>query len=260
MLLLYWFLHRTLPDEVLPALDRGLVGVFLGSVGVCCLPFVCALLGRWFQTKCKISEKGISRSDINGARFLLWKDVTGYTPSRSNEFPGLMSILVHSKRRGMVLWIPRGELAEQVITTFAERCPLIHEDEKARSERVTVSDSETLELLLTSVAYSILAGYLLFAYPSRPMLIIVFGITILVGPGTIGCLLLYGKKTFRDGKLKAIACVFNMLGLVLLMLTWSLFAFYHWSQVIRELEQRGKTDMTSTPRTSLIHPTPSESS
>jgi len=257
LLLLYWFLHRTLPDEVLPALDRGLVGVFLGSVGVCCLPFVYALLGRWGPTNYEISEKRISKSDIAGLRVVLWKDVKGYTPSRSSEFPNVISILVHSKRRGMVLWIAEGDLAEQVMTTFRQRCPLIPEDEEERSGKPVPSDFEILQLLLTTVVYSGVVGYLLSACFSRPVLIFVFLITLLVGPGTMGCLLLYGKKTFRNKNLKCFAYVFNFFGLVLVISALVLFDFYYWSQVIKELEQQGKTDITSTPRTTLIHPTPS---
>lgn len=260
LLLLYWFLHRTLPDEVLPALDRGLVRVFLGSVGVCCLPFVYALLGRWGPTNYEISEKRISKSDIAGLRVVLWKHVKGYTPLRSSEFPNVISILVHSKRRGIVLWIAKGDLAEQVMRTFGERCPLIPEDEEERSGKPVPSDFEILQLLLTTVAYSGVVGYLLSGHLSRPTLIVVLVITLLAGPGTIGCLLLYGKKTFRNKNVKFFAYVFNLFGLVLVMLALVLFDFYYWSEVIKELEQRGKIDITSIPRTSLIHPTPSESS
>ena len=235
LVLLYWFLHRTVPSDVLPTLDRGLAVVFLTSAFLCCLPFAFSLMGQWFPTRCRISKKEISQSGFSGVRFLLWKDVKGYAPSASDEFPGLISILVRAKRRKMVLWIPKGELAEQVITTFGERCPLIPEDEKERSEKVTVSDSEAMQLILGSVAYAILAGYLLFVYSSRAMLIMVPAITLFLGPGTIGCLLLYGKKTFREKNVKGIAGVFNMLGFMLLMLTWALFALYHWSQVIKEL-------------------------
>lgn len=260
MLLLYWFLHRTLPNEVLPALDRGLVVVFCASLVLSSLYLIHPLLSRCFQTKCKISDKGIRKADISGEHVMLWKDVRGYTTTRSNDFANLISILVHSKRRKMVLWIPKGELAEQVMTTFRQRCPLIPEEEEERSGKPVPSDFEILQLLLTTVVYSGVVGYLLSACFSRPVLIFVFLITLLVGPGTMGCLLLYGKKTFRNKNLKFFAYVFNLFGLVLVMLALVLFDFYYWSEVIKELEQRGKIDITSIPRTSLIHPTRSESS
>ena len=236
LLLLFWFLNRTLPDEVLPALNRGLIGVFVAAIGFCSLYFAYPVLGRRFGTKYEITDKKITQTDIGGGKVMLWKDVKGYTPSEDTEFPKVVSIIVHPKHRKMVLWIPKGELAEQVMTTFSERCPLIRESEAPESRRAPLSDFEILELLLTTVAYSIVVGYLVSVYLSRPTLIIVLVITLLVGPGTIGCLLLYGKKTFRDKNFRGLAYGFNFCGFILLMLTWVLFALYPWSQVIKELE------------------------
>lgn len=235
LLLLYWFLHEILPDnEILPALDRGLLVAFVASIILCSLFFVRPLLGRCSQTKCKISDREVSKSDINGKEIILWKNVKGYCPSESYDFPNLTSILVYGRPRKMVLWVPRGELAEQVVTTFSERCPLIREDEDRQSEKVVLSDLEYLALLITSVGFAIVVGNLLFTYSSRPALIVLLLVTLVFGPGTMGCFLLHGKKILREKNLKGIAVLFNLLGFVLFMLAWALFALYHWSQVIKE--------------------------
>ena len=238
LLLLFWFFNHTLPEDVLPELNRGLVIVFVAAVLICSFCLAHPILVRIFGTTYKITDRKISTSDINGSNAVLWKHVKGYSLSEHQELPDAVSILVHSRKsRKMVLWVPKGELAEQITTTLSERCPLIQEAEEPRPSTPTLSDFEMLQLLLATLAYSVVGGYLLSVYKSPIPLRVIFGATLILGPGTIGCLFLYGRKAIHDKRLRALALVFNFLGLVLLMLTWALFMFYRWSEVIKDLPQ-----------------------
>jgi hypothetical protein len=189
-------------------------------------------LRRFFGVKYRIDEKKIVKGNITESKVIYWKDVTAYSISEEEQFPGVILIKVYPKRRRKTaLYLPKGELSEQVIKTFSERCSLIAESECASAAKTVLTDYEYLYLLVFSFVYSIVAAYLVFLYRvKRPLILLL--IILVFGPGTLGCLFLYGAKIVKEKSVKGYALIFNFFGFVLFFLYLVLFEFYRWSKLL----------------------------
>jgi hypothetical protein len=227
-------LSNLAPEEIFRPIARHLIWILPVAILLCLLYFVQGLLGRFFETKYTIGEKKIVKTGFNN-KVIYWKNVTGYSLGKDEQFPDAISITVYSKRIKTVLWLPKGELSSQVISTFNERCPLITEVEADQPSRTILSDSEYFYLLVLSLIYSIMAAYLVFPYRSARLWKFILLVTIVLGPGTLGCLFFYGWESLKEKAVRAYALIFNMFAFFLSSLCWILLCLYHWSKIIKEL-------------------------
>ena len=237
LLVVFGFLWNILPEDILASLKWGFLGVFGAAMLYCFLFFVHPLFSLVFGTGYEIDEARILKRGITGDTTVVWADVTGYSVLEDQQFPDLVLITAHTKDRRLNLWLSKGRLAEQVITTFAERCALVAESQGAVRVTRLLTDAQYIYLLVLTLFYSLAVGFLLHAHGSVLVLVLVCVVTVMLGPGTLGCLLLYGTRTVKDRFAKAYAGAFNVAGLVLLFFFFILFELYHWSKIIKELAQ-----------------------
>jgi hypothetical protein len=234
MVPVYLFLRGIIPEEIVPRLRHGFIGAFIFGILYCLYLFLYGVLRRFFRVKYKIDEKKIVKSVITESKFIYWKDVTAYSVSEEEQFPGVIFIKIYPKRmRKMALCLPKGEFSEQVIKTFSERCSLAAESRFTSPRGTILTDLEYLYLLVLSFVYSIIAAYLVFLYKIKHQLILLL-IIVAFGPGTLGCLFLYGMKIVKEKNIKVYALIFNLFGLVLFCLYLVLFELYRWSKLLRD--------------------------
>lgn len=225
-------LSNLAPEEMFRPIARRLIWIFPVAILLCLLYFVQGLLGRFFETKYTIGEKKIVKTGFNNSKVICWKNVTGYSLGKDEQFPDAISITVYSRRIKTVLWLPKSELSSQVIETFNERCPLITEVEADQSSRTIPSDSAYFHFLILSLLYSIGVSYLVFSYRSPHLFLLV---SMVLGPGTLGCLFFYGWRSFKEKVIRVYAVGFNLFAFFLSSLCWILLCLYHWSKIIKEL-------------------------
>jgi hypothetical protein len=234
------FLNKVVPKVVFPGLWKAFVGTLFGVVLLCLLQFFLWFTRRLLGTEYEISEKALTRKNIDGIRAIRWKDVTGYSVFEDRQFAGAVSIRVHAKTRNITLWVPRGELLEQVKATFTQRCGCTRDSQDEASTEIVVTEAQYLWLLVFTLAYSIGVGYLAhsWVHSRKSALPIAFAIlgTLVFGPGTLGCIAIYGIKSFRQKDVRGYALIFNFLAAMFLGLFLVLLEIYHWSRIIKELE------------------------
>ena len=230
----YLLLSKVLPEEHLPVLKRGLVGTFFFSLFLCFIFVVIVFSHRFLGNSYRIDEKRIAEFGLNYSKVIFWKNVTGYSVSEEEQFPDVASITVYSKNRKMILWLPKGPLFEQIVGTFNERCPLVSEAECTPPTKTILTNYAYFFLLFSTIVYSIAVAYFAHKHISRlvfPLLLLIFAL----GPGTLGCFLLYGKKIVKGKGITSYAIFFNFLGFILSLLLLILFQLYYWSKIIRDL-------------------------
>jgi len=235
LILSFLFLNNLAPEEIFRPLARRLILVFLCMCFLISVGFVHPILDRLFGTKYTITNKKIVKSSIGSPKVIYWKNVTGYSLCEEEEFPDVISITVYSNRFKTVLWLPKGELSSQVITTFTERCPLITESEDDQFSGITLSDSVYFHLFILSLIYSFVVAYLVFPYRSWRLIKLIWLITIVLGPGTFGCLFFYGWKTLKKTVIRH-ALFLNWFAFFFFSLCLVLLELHHWSKIIKELE------------------------
>lgn len=238
LLLLYLFLSRFVPEEVFPAIRRGIIGSFICAQLLPCGFLLMGLLRRYLRTRYEICENKIVQWDWLNTESISWRKVRGYSYSDSDHFLNMISIELHLKnKKKMALSLQKGELSEQVLRTFSERCQMMSEDEDQRLKRIILKKWEMLYLLTLSLAYAVLGGYILFTHKLWFLYVISLLVTMLLGPGTLGCFLLCGMRILKDKAIRTYAIIFNAAGMTFMMFSWVLFELYYWSDVIRRLTQ-----------------------
>jgi len=232
----FFFLSRILPEGILPDPKRAFIMTLLVPGLMCLIYFLYPILIRFFTPTYQISDKTIVRRSIFSETAMSWKTVTGYSLFEEEQFPDVLAITVHAKKRKMVLLVPKGELSEQVTATFSQRCTLISERADSPPARTMLTNAQYLWLLVFSLAYSMGIAYLVHPYRSGFLIGFVVVATMVFGPGTLGCIAIYGIKSFRQKDVRGYALIFNFLAAMFLALFLVLLEIYYWSKIIKELE------------------------
>lgn len=232
-----WYVASIAPRDILPMdkLVPGLCGLGMLVAVFLFVPGMDYLLGGWY----KIDERMVIRTASLGTNTMHWQSVTGYHLEQDiNDIFGATAIVLHTKSgRTFTLWLDDADLTAQVMETVKSRCPLM--DTTATipgASRVMVSGNERSQLLLVTIVYSLGHAFVLHLCMGRQSWINVYLmlVPLIAGPGTLGCLLLYGIRRFKEKIVTVHAIAFNMLGFVLGMVALFLIGFHYCLDLIQQ--------------------------
>ncbi|MHC5054100.1 MAG: hypothetical protein ACYTKD_05210 [Planctomycetota bacterium] len=185
------------------------------------LALTIVLEGAFGKTKYTLGQEGVTRESDSKKTVFAWADMVGF---RLDEDRGFTYMVFHMRNGGtrMVL-LPRGEEAEGIVRAVAERVPRLDRPPESEGPDVVVGESTGYVLLALTIVYALGVGYLLAAHGGQYTLLAAVVLTFVAGPGTIGCVILYGRKLFRRGnvhsmRLQATAFGYNFLGMGLVVL------------------------------------------
>ena len=153
-----------------------------------------------------------------------WARIQGYWFSQHEQFPELTVINLQTKKMKRTLVLPEDEQADKIIETISQRVPKIAPEETAQTIKLT--KLQYIYFGILSVAYTILFVYFMMTSGSKLLFAASFYITMVVGPGTVGLVHLYGKFWKKDRRLMLYAFSFNMATSMLIIL-FSVLAMYY---------------------------------
>lgn len=215
-----WYLvQKYLPDVDFPL--ENLAGAAVLLFLLLGLQFV---IVRYARTEYRLLEDAIRWNSGQHGQIVRWKDVVEASVQPHPLVDGIQIIRLKMRGRRMrSITLPEGDSAAEIVAAVRERVPkfVLPEDfiEPKRAEPLTVSDQAFLIGAL--VLYLFAIGNLFWRLPGRWInpyfFCAVLTLTLLLGPGTIGCFILSGFHWLRFRQLWPYAYVANMLALVLVM-------------------------------------------
>lgn len=239
LLCLYLLIRHIVPQEVFPPIRRGIIGSFFFAQFLPCGFILMGLIRRYLRTKYEVYENKIITGDLFNTNTVLWQEIRGYSYLEREAFPNVISIKLHGKgTKNKILSMPEGDMSEGVIRTVGERCAFLSQENIKRPIKFIPTKSEQVYALIVTLVYSGIAGYLVHKQLLGFSLAHTLLLTLIVGPGTLACLLLYGGRTVRDKGTRAFALLFNFSGTVLLALFWTMLELYYWSNIIKDLSEQ----------------------
>jgi hypothetical protein len=229
LILLGMFFARTVPSEVGISFTKALIGVFIFACLMVLYVYVLGpLIVSHSKYRYKISESGVA-ADSPRFWFVGWKKIQGYSLSQHSELPEVMVIMIRTQGLTKSLYLPEGEVADAIIATFAGRVPLI-ENTTEPGQTFELTKLQWAYLYLVTITYAIFGAYFLVLTNLRKVPHFVFFVPIVLGPGSLALLSLFGKRLLKDNFLKVYALAFNVLGVSLIMLLSALLLFYQFSK------------------------------
>ncbi|MBE0536020.1 MAG: hypothetical protein IH624_10155 [Phycisphaerae bacterium] len=241
---IYLFLKNVSPDELDFDWDNGFLGMYLFSVGMIAFTFVVQpWLWKFSRSVYTISEKGVRWQGSSKVWFLKWSAVESYSITQSELFPDIQLLALHTRRNKKQIPLPEGPLAHEIINTVAANVGMrVSPDADATatgfSKGFTLSRRQYGFLYMTTLLYSVgLASYLDYCFMNNthkelaplPLLL-----SLVLGGGTTGVILLFGRRAFKEKQLVSCIIVLNLATLCLTMFFFVLFAFYHLSKLVEQ--------------------------
>ena len=222
----YIFFKTISPDDIGIPLDKVLLKFYFGSIIAVTLFFLLSpLFIRFSRTTYLITDKGFYRlSASNRVVLTTWDLAEGYWLSQHEQFPELTILNIQSKNRTSTMILPENEKANELIEAINQRVPDIAPEETTQTIKLT--KLQYIYLGILSVAYTILFVYFMMTSGSKLLFTASFCITMVVGPGTVGLVHLYGKFWKKDRFLIIYAFSFNMATSMLIMLLSALAMYY----------------------------------
>jgi len=187
---------------------------------LCCYSFILdPYLLRYSKNKYQITEEGIWIK--SGTEIIKWDMISNYRNEHDEAMPNCQTIVYQVRNRDRFLYLPKGELADSVYSTFSQKVTIT---ETKRKEHLKLNKGQIIYLVFICVLYASLSAYFTAAHPGflKEFGIYFLYFTLLLGPGILGMVTLLG---FKFSKLKRgclIALVCNVLTFILYMFLWKI--------------------------------------
>ena len=209
-----------LPDEH-PSWERLFIIAYLGCLALTILMFFLAPLDSLFtKTKYQLTERGI-KIISSRLRYLKWENLKAYNIDETK--PNIIYLTTLSnKNKVNGIFIPKEKLCEII-----ERIPegLAQFDfNKWRDEQRLPSGINMYLFVFSAIYATLLAYFYALYYFTRTNLIIVLILIVIFGPGTIGTLIVFRKRFFKDARIRALARCFNFFAVVLFLAAAAIFS------------------------------------
>jgi len=188
------------------------IGSFLGS----CLVFY---VGLYFSTLRRtqyiITEEHLKIESSAHKTYNL-TDITGYIIKHDTDFQDILQIsLFHKiKKRPILLFIADNEVSNQILFYFAEHFTEFSSDEVDQDILVPTT-AQSISLLIFSYILSVVLAYYSGTYLGKQWIMAISFIVFILGPGTIGIILLFRNLVWKNKHLFFIAIIYNSLSWVL---------------------------------------------
>ena len=170
---------------------------------------------RFSRTIFLITEKGIRMSCGLKMFFEPWARIKGYWLSQHEQFPELTMVTLQLKKWKRTLILPEDEQADKIIGTISQRIPKVDLKEPVDRPRTSLTKLQYIYLVILTLVYLIFFTYVILKTGSRNVQLAFVLLALLLGPGTLGSIHMFGKKSFKDNGIKeaAVISILLLLGL-----------------------------------------------
>lgn len=230
----FYLLSRYLvgPLEV----EGGIFRVLFGLLGILGYIFFFTVFHELCPDQYKMNDEGIeirSSTSSEGNKMTPWHKIRSFYLERKPDGENADLLVLYLDRGRKVLWLPEDELKDTILTIVKDKVPCQETVSRKRSDPV-ISDWAADFLWFFVGVYAVAAGYFLGTVPVFPSLQfwLVIGGTVLLGPGTIGCFLLYGRSLWRP-HIRLTAGLLNFVAVCLVFMMAILFWIHHTLQMAK---------------------------
>lgn len=232
LFVLHHFLRSVLPEDFGVPFSKAFIVVFVIAVwGVCSFYVICPLIYGYSRCTYKITDEGIYASGVPRPWYLSWSMMQGYFLSKHEQLTEISVLGIDARGIGKRVYLPEDELARQIISSVAEKIPQMEQIPNSL-KKIELSQGQYICLFLLAIVYLVsVAYYVVRCRPGSMIAFVLSGIALL-GPGTLGLLLLFGKRFLKNRYLLAYAITLNMTVVAMTMLFTLLFLLYHFSKQI----------------------------
>jgi hypothetical protein len=211
-----WVWRQLMPTEAFPWLE--MAGTLTVGMIAAAKPLAFRVAGGN-----RLTRQGVGV----GLSVIPWAQIEGFATTGDGSGSGFDAVLLYrSLGRRLTLSLPEGATKQaEVLHALERRVPRVEWREPEPHAMIGWRAAACLWGL--SAIFAVVAGAGVLAMIRLPkrdhvlfgMLAIYFA-GILSGPGTIGCLLLYGRRTWREYRIARIAFVTNLATVHVVALVW----------------------------------------
>lgn len=216
--------------------EWGLLKVFLGLLGIIGYSFINAVFQEWCPDRYKMNDEGIeirSSTSSEGNGLIPWHKIRSFYLERKPDGENADLLVLYPDRGRKVLWLPEDEMKDTIITIVKDKIPCQEISSRKTYEPIISNWAADFLWLLTGI-YAMGIGYFLGTAPIE--ILPHFGWialgTLVFGPGTLGCLLLYHKGLMRPHILMT-AGMYNFISLGVLFLIAVMFQIHQTLQIAK---------------------------
>jgi hypothetical protein len=242
---LYLFFKNIAPDELDFNWNKAFLELYLISVGLIVFTFIVQpWLMKFGRTVYIVSEKGMRRQGSPHAWFLKWSAIESYNITRREPFPEIQVVTLNTRRNTRQILLSDGPLADEIIDTVAayvgiQATPVIDLAFTGEEPSHKLSKAQYAVLYFITAVYSIVLSYYLdlcfMNGTNRDMAPLLLFSSLCLGGGTIGMMILFGPKVFKEKQLVSHIIIFNFVSFALTMFFCVLLIFYHLSELVKKL-------------------------
>jgi len=180
-------------------------------------------IGPWLMKKLKssyqITSKGILYKGVQSKHLWTWKNIQGYNIDQDEETNSSVLTLIIKTFKRKIYLADEEDSVGRVINLIGEKVPYIEKEELESNPQNILTKRDYIFLASSTCIYIICYTWFLFSFRPKGNLGYIFlALPLILGPGTLGCLARFGKRTFKNARLHAIILSINMLAFVIIML------------------------------------------
>lgn len=229
----YLLLKRVTPEyDSWPFILLFFAGLLMTAISLFFLYFLYPMLTRNYRYSYAITPKGICfQCRDNPATTQRWAKFRGYWLSQHEHFPDLTVLYILRKRKQpFPLVLPRGQDPQPIIDTINQHLSLIANP--LPFQKITLLKRQHILLWLFTFGFSALMPVFLAQFDCP--LLYPFGLVALFyfGPGTILLLITFRKRFLLNYYLHMSALHYNLLSILLSLLSMLLFVLFQISKTI----------------------------
>jgi len=140
-----------------------------------------------------------------------------------------VGLKIRHKQGTRSLDLPDGKQAKEIIVAVGQRVPLSEQPEKEISKR-ELTIQQKLFLGCLTILYAAAMAYGLEKSCGIKTYFPIYSLLLMfLGLGTLGCVIWYGPKFYKNPQLIGSAIAFNMVGLMLLVLILVLWELHRYA-------------------------------
>lgn len=207
--------------------DRIFLAFYIVSISLVTISFMASpFFTRFSRSIFLITEKGIRMSSGSRAFFEPWTRIQVYWLSQHEQFPELTMVILQLKKWKRTLILPEDEQADKIIETISERIPKVDPKEPVDKPRTSLTTLQYIYLSILTLVYSFFFTYVIVETRSRSVQLAFIYLALLLGPGTLGSIHMFGFKFFKDKGIKEATILFNLIACGIIFLLPNLYLYY----------------------------------
>ena len=234
VLCIYLAVKHLIPSfEGMPSWEWLAVKIYLVCIAAYLGFWICCVIAPLNSSEYELTDKAVRIVSESGS-VIPWEKISAYSLVKMYGIEKATMLVLHLKKHGgkKTLTLPADDMDQAIISAVAQKVPLFQEQSPEIAGRPVdqsdVSGWAAAFLYALTVTYATVFGYLI----GTQMTLTTFWICLLIGtalfgPGTLGCLMLYGGGKLFQGRIVYVVG-FNMLALGLLM---GFGAIFHVGQI-----------------------------